>query len=65
MRRLRRMVSEDRCCGEMLGQVGTIRRGLNRAARAILEEHVRRCARDRGDDGQALSGLARTLGRVP
>lgn len=61
------MVSEDRCCAEVLRQVGAIQTGLRRAGWAVLERHVRGCVRRalaRGQADQAVSGLARVLGRV-
>lgn len=50
---IRKMYEEDRYCVDVLDQISAARRGLEGAARVVLEDHVAGCVRDALNGGDA------------
>jgi DNA-binding FrmR family transcriptional regulator len=47
-----RMAEEGRYCVDVLHQIGAVQGGLERARRAVLEDHLRSCVKDAYADGR-------------
>ena len=50
MRGLQRMVEEDRYCIDILTQLSAVTAALDRVGLLVLEDHVRHCVREGGDE---------------
>ena len=50
MRGLQRMVEEDRYCIDILTQLSAVSAALDRVGLLVLEDHVRHCVREGGDE---------------
>jgi DNA-binding FrmR family transcriptional regulator len=51
VRGVERMVEEDRCCIDVLTQIGAIQAALDKVALGLLDEHARHCVIG-GEDAQ-------------
>jgi DNA-binding FrmR family transcriptional regulator len=64
---LRKMVSENKTCPEILLQVVAIRAALNKVARIVLEDHVETCLKEvatSGETEQHLEELKEALSKL-
>ncbi len=50
VRKVKKMVEEERDCADVLIQLAAIRSAVNKTAQAVLEDHVESCLI--GDDGK-------------
>jgi len=50
VRGLQRMVDEERYCIDVLTQISAVNAALDGVALKLLEDHVRHCAREGGDE---------------
>jgi DNA-binding FrmR family transcriptional regulator len=50
VRGLQQMIADERYCIDVLTQVSAVRAALDGVALKVLEEHVRHCVREGGDD---------------
>ena len=60
---VRRMVDNDRDCGEILIQLAAVKSAINNVSKIILQEHIRRCVLDATEesDENALDELCSTI----
>lgn len=64
VRAIKRMVSEDTPCPDVLTQIAAVRSALNRVGRVILEDHLQSCmvdAVEKDDYNRALKDLKISL----
>ena len=54
---LRKMVSEDKACPEILLQVAAKRAALNKVSHIVLEDHMETCMKDAALSGEAEQHL--------
>ena len=61
VRGLQKMVEDERYCIDILTQVSATTAALDRVALGVLEDHVRHCVREGGDEkvDELMSALAR------
>ncbi|NLJ47727.1 MAG: metal-sensing transcriptional repressor [Treponema sp.] len=66
VRGIRRMISEDAYCDDVLAQVSAARSALDRTALAVLEHHMKHCLIDRVRAGQdeIVDELVESLSRM-
>lgn len=50
VRGLQRMIDEERYCIDVLTQIAAVNAALDGVALKLLEDHVRHCVRDGGDE---------------
>ena len=62
VRGLQRMVDEDRYCIDILTQLSAVTAALDGVGRLVLEDHVRHCVREGGDD--KVDELMRAIERL-
>ena len=60
---VRRMVEEDRDCGDVLIQLAAVRAAINRAGQALLQDHISHCVREAMENGdeEAILKLNRAI----
>ena len=63
VRGLQRMIGEDRACSEVLTQIAAAQAALDKVARALLDDHVRRTLHD-GECEQAGSEILDAVARL-
>ncbi len=59
VRGLQRMIDEDRYCVDILTQVRSVSRALQRVSDAILSRHLRHCVAEAMESGDAAQRSAR------
>ncbi|HAE21036.1 MAG TPA: CsoR family transcriptional regulator [Spirochaetaceae bacterium] len=66
VRGLRRMISEDAYCDDVLAQASAVRAALGKASLVVLEHHMKHCLIDRVRAGEEdiVDELVDTLGRM-
>ena len=52
VKRLQRMVEDERSCIEIITQVNAVQSAVRGAALVLLENHLRQCLRSGGNDGE-------------
>jgi DNA-binding FrmR family transcriptional regulator len=62
VRGLQNMVDEERYCIDILTQISATRAALDGVALGVMEDHVRHCVRDGGDE--KVDELMGALGRL-
>ena len=65
IRGLQRMVEDDKDCIDILTQVSSATAALRAVGMRLLDEHVRHCVRDSGDEKleELLAAVARFAGK--
>ena len=63
VRGLQNMVEEERYCIDIVTQVAATRAALDGVALGVMEDHVRHCVRDGGEDkvAELMAALARMV----
>ena len=63
VRGIQKMVEDDRYCIDVLTQVASVTKALQGVAMGLLDEHMRHCVRDGGDEklDEAMSAVERLL----
>ena len=64
VRGLQSMIEEERYCIDILTQVSAARAALDGVALGVMEDHVRHCVRDGGDEkvDELMGAMARLVG---
>ncbi len=60
---VKRMVEEERDCGDVLIQLAAIRAAINRAGQILLKDHIRHCVKEAMETGdqETLDKLNRAI----
>lgn len=60
---VRRMVEEERDCGDVLIQLAAVRAAINRAGQILLKDHIEHCVKEALDTGdrETLDALNRAI----
>ena len=61
---LSRMVSDDRYCIDVLTQIHAVQAALDGVALGLLDDHVRNCMQDAGDETAQADELMGAVGRL-
>jgi DNA-binding FrmR family transcriptional regulator len=62
VRGLQNMIEEERYCIDILTQVSAVRAALDGVALGVMEDHVRHCVREGGDE--KIEELMTAVGRL-
>jgi DNA-binding FrmR family transcriptional regulator len=62
VRGLQNMIEEERYCIDILTQVSAVRAALDGVALGVMEDHVRHCVREGGDE--KIEELMAAVGRL-
>ena len=63
VRGLRRMVEEDRCCGDVLTQISSLIAAARSIGLVLLEDHIRGCVMNADDKEASIQELTDAIAR--